>query len=138
MQDNQYTSRDQCILSPNFCRIIDALVKTSVLLVLLSVLVLMHHSRTFCCWSNILQCYRYTSHEQCVVSGSEMGTFFIFKNFHVIYHHMEPSSWCLEQGLEIYLIKKIQISYEKIQQNYKITTFFPTFKFYISFLYQYN
>ena len=28
-----------------------------------------------------------TSHDQCVVSGSEMGTFFIFKTFHVIYHH---------------------------------------------------
>ena len=95
LQDNRYGRQYQCIISPTFYRTIDTLVETSVPLVLLSVLLLMHHSRTLCCWFYILQCYRYTSHHQCVVSGSEMQKFFIFKTFHVIYQRMEPRSWCL-------------------------------------------
>ena len=117
LQDYQYTSRDQCVVSPTFCRNIDTLVETVVSLVLLSILLLIEHSRALCRQFYILQRYRYPSQDQCVVSGSEMREFFIFKTFHVLYRHMEAHPWCLVQGPEIYLIQKSSRLATKISQN---------------------
>ena len=128
LMDYQYTSRDQCIISPTFCRTINTLVETSLALVLLPVLLLIHYSRKFFPQSYILQCYRYNSQYQCVVSSSEMREFFILKTFQVLYHHMETLSWCLVQGPDIYLTQKY------LHKIAKKTGFFLYFNF-ISFFF---
>ena len=118
LQDHRYTSLDQCIASSTFCRTIDTLVETSVSLVLLPVLQLIHYSKKFYPQP---QCYRYNSQYQCVVSSSEMRELFILKTFHVLYHHAETLSWCLVQGPDINLIQK---SFHKITKK---TGFFSIF-----------
>ena len=81
LQDCQYASGDQFIVSPTLFSTIDTLVETSVSLVLLPILLLIHHSRALCCQSTIWQCYRWTGQDQCVVSGSEMQEFFHIRKF---------------------------------------------------------
>ena len=129
MQDQRYTSQDQCVLAPTLCRASDKLAETSVSLVLLSVLLLIYHPRGLCRQFYIFQYYRYTSQDQCVVSTSEMWEFFIFHTFHVLFHHMEAHS-CLLQGLEIYLIQKIyRLATKRFHQITKKLDFCVYFNF---------
>ena len=97
LQQYRCTNRDQCIVSPTFCRNIDTIVKTSVSLVLLSVVLSIHHSY-------VLQYYRYTSQDsaslvllvvggRCRAIGSEMRQLFIIKTLHILYHHMKPQGF---------------------------------------------
>ena len=54
-QDYRYISRDQCMVTPTFCRAINTLVETIVLLVLLFVGLPIHQSRPVCSQSYFLQ-----------------------------------------------------------------------------------
>ena len=62
-QDYRYVGQDQHIVSPTFCRTIDALVKTSVTLVLLSVGILTRWSKPVYFKSYFMQYYRYSDHK---------------------------------------------------------------------------
>ena len=96
------------MLSPTFCRTIDVPAETSASSFLLSVLLLIQDSR-------ILR-YRYTSHKQCVVCGSEMRELSIFKT---ISSHGTPLMVFGVGTRNLLNSKKFQISYEKVSQNKK-------------------
>ena len=66
-QDYSYTSPDQCVVSPTFCRTINTLVKTSAALVLLLVGPSTRQSSSVCRQSYVLQEYRYNNQHQYIL-----------------------------------------------------------------------
>ena len=68
LQKYSYTSGDQCVVSPAFCRNINTLVETSVSLLLFFIEILIHQSRPVYLKSYFMQEYGYTGQDQCVFS----------------------------------------------------------------------
>ena len=68
LQVYRYTGEDLYVISHGFSRTIDSLVKTSALLVPLFLRLSIHQSKQVYCLPYLLQDYRCTSQDQCIIS----------------------------------------------------------------------